>query len=88
MLLQRVLAKETELHLAQKELNKLKEQLRNAENTKAEALIELEKAKSTVENLTNKLKILNESKEAAIKQQKLQNNMQSSSKMQIAANML
>ncbi|CAO2835676.1 unnamed protein product [Amaranthus hypochondriacus] len=64
---ERVLAKETELHLAQKELNKLKEQLRNAENTKAEALIELEKAKSTVENLTNKLKILNESKEAAIK---------------------
>lgn len=63
---ERVLVKETEFHLAQKELNKLKEQLKNAENTKAEALVELEKAKRTVENLTHKLKILNESKEAAI----------------------
>lgn len=62
---EKVLAKETELHLAQKELNKLKEQLKNAEYTKAEALVELEKAKRTAENLTHNLKILNESKEAA-----------------------
>ncbi|XP_056693759.1 WEB family protein At5g55860 [Spinacia oleracea] len=63
---ERALVKETELHLAQKQLNKLKEQLRNAENTKAEALLELEKANRTVENLEQKLKILNESKETAI----------------------
>ncbi|XP_021745085.1 WEB family protein At5g55860-like [Chenopodium quinoa] len=63
---ERALVKETELHLAQKELNKLKEQLRNAEDTKAEALVELEKAKKTVESLAHKLKYLNESKEAAI----------------------
>lgn len=63
---ERVLVKQTELHLAQKELNKLKEQLQNAENTKAEALIELEKAKRTMEDLSQKLKVLIESKEAAI----------------------
>lgn len=64
--LQRALAKETQLHLAQKDLNKLKEQLQNAETTKAQALSELEKAKRTVEDLSQKLKIINESKESAI----------------------
>ncbi|KAL0306237.1 UNVERIFIED_CONTAM: WEB family protein [Sesamum radiatum] len=44
---ERVLAKETQLHLAQKELNKLKEQLKSAETTKAQALLELERAKRT-----------------------------------------
>ncbi|KAK9268546.1 hypothetical protein L1049_000300 [Liquidambar formosana] len=64
---ERVLAKETQLHLAQKELNKFKEQLKNAETTKAQALLELEKAKRTVEDLTNKLKTVSESKESIIK---------------------
>ncbi|KAK0600722.1 hypothetical protein LWI29_017838 [Acer saccharum] len=64
---ERVLAKETQLHLSQKELNKLKEQLKNAEDTKAQALVELEKAKRTVDDLTNKLKVVNESKDSAIK---------------------
>ncbi|GAB4845917.1 hypothetical protein Ancab_024923 [Ancistrocladus abbreviatus] len=41
---EKVLAKETQLHLSLKELNKLKEQLKNCEYTKAEALKELEKA--------------------------------------------
>ncbi|KAH9607661.1 hypothetical protein KSS87_011630 [Heliosperma pusillum] len=62
---ERVLVKESELHLAQKELNKLKEQLKNAENTKSEALVELEKAKGTVESLTQKIKVLSQSKEAS-----------------------
>lgn len=62
---ERMLAKETQLHLAQKDLNKLKEQLQNAETTKAQALSELEKAKRTVEDLSQKLKIINESKESA-----------------------
>lgn len=66
-LLQRVLAKETQLHLAQKELNKLKEQLKNAETTKAQSHEELEKAKKTVDELTQKLKTVTESKESAIK---------------------
>ncbi|KAH7544544.1 hypothetical protein JRO89_XS15G0183200 [Xanthoceras sorbifolium] len=64
---ERVLAKETQLHLARKELNKLKDQLKNAEDTKAQALVELEKAKRTVDDLTNKLKVVNESKDSAIK---------------------
>ncbi|KAI3456799.1 hypothetical protein Pfo_013462 [Paulownia fortunei] len=64
---ERVLAKETQLHLAQKELNKLKEQLKNADTTKSQALLELEKAKRTVEDLTQKLKIINESKDSAIR---------------------
>ncbi|OAY28332.1 WEB family protein At5g55860 [Manihot esculenta] len=62
-----VLAKETRLHLAQKELNKLKDQLKNAETTKAQALVELEKARRTVEDLTQKLRKINESKDSAIK---------------------
>ncbi|KAK9084590.1 hypothetical protein Sjap_025001 [Stephania japonica] len=64
---ERVYAKETQLHLTQKELNKLKEQLKNAEDTKAQALVELEKAKRAVDDLTNKLRTINESKESAIK---------------------
>ncbi|KAF5461209.1 hypothetical protein F2P56_021026 [Juglans regia] len=64
---ERILAKETQLHLAQKELNKLKEQLENAETTKLQALVELERAKRTVEGLTQKLTSLTESKESAIK---------------------
>ncbi|KAG9144121.1 hypothetical protein Leryth_013770 [Lithospermum erythrorhizon] len=40
----RVLAKETKLHLAQKELNKLKERLKNAETLKVQALTELDVA--------------------------------------------
>lgn len=64
---ERVLAKETELHLAQKELDKYKEQLSNAETTRAQALSELERAKKTVEDLTNKLDAVNKSKELNIK---------------------
>lgn len=64
---ERVLAKETQLHLAQRELNKLKDQLKNAEDTKAQAFVELEKAKRTVEDLSHKLKVVIESKESAIK---------------------
>lgn len=66
-LIQSVYAKETQLHLAQKELNKLKEQLKNAEMTKAQAHQELEVAKSALEDLTEKLKALSEAKESAIK---------------------
>ncbi|XP_074320110.1 WEB family protein At5g55860-like [Silene latifolia] len=65
---ERVLVKESELHLAEKELNKLKEQLKNAENTKSEALVELDKVKKTAENLSQKIKILTESKEASLQE--------------------
>lgn len=64
---ERVLVKETKLHLAQKELDKLKEQLKSAETTKSGALTELERAKRTVDDLKNKLQIINEAKESAIK---------------------
>ncbi|KAF5727898.1 WEB family protein [Tripterygium wilfordii] len=64
---ERVLAKETQLHLVKKGLDKLKEQLKNAETTKAEALVELEKAKRTVDDLTLKLNTVSESKDLAIR---------------------
>jgi len=61
------LAKETQLHVAEKELNKLKEQVKNAETTKAQALVELERAQRTVDDLTQKLKLITESRESAVK---------------------
>ncbi|URE18988.1 hypothetical protein MUK42_12013, partial [Musa troglodytarum] len=65
--IERALPKETQLHLAQKELNKYKEQLNNAEITRIQALAELERVKRIVEELTNKLSTLNELKEQALK---------------------
>jgi chromosome segregation ATPase len=62
---ERRIAKETELHRAKKELDKFKEQLKNAETTKAQALLELEEAKKVVEDLTQKLEKAKESKEKA-----------------------
>jgi chromosome segregation ATPase len=64
---ERVLAKETQLHISQKELSKFEEQLKNAESTKAQAQLELEIAKRTLDELTYKLKTVCESKESAIK---------------------
>ncbi|KAK2440907.1 protein WEAK CHLOROPLAST MOVEMENT UNDER BLUE LIGHT [Trifolium repens] len=64
---ERVLAKETQLHVAEKELNKLREQVKNAETTKAQALVELERAQRTVDDLTQQLKLITESRELAIK---------------------
>lgn len=64
---ERVLVKETKLHLAQKELDKLKERLKSAETTKTGALTELERAKRIVEDLTNKLQVINAAKETTIK---------------------
>ncbi|KAK7301908.1 hypothetical protein RJT34_12785 [Clitoria ternatea] len=64
---ERVLAKETQLHVAQKELHKLREQVKNAETTKDQALVELERARRTVEDLTQKLKVIDESRALAIK---------------------
>lgn len=63
---ERIYAKETQLHLAEKELNKLKEQLKNAENTKTEALVELERARKSAKELTQKLETVNELKKAAL----------------------
>ncbi|KAA8519231.1 hypothetical protein F0562_013487 [Nyssa sinensis] len=63
---ERVLEKETHLHLALKELDKFKQHLRSAETTKAQALRELEKANRTLHELTSKLEIISESKHAAI----------------------
>lgn len=65
--LQRILAKETQLHLAQKELHKLKERLQNVEIIKAQEAAELERAKRTVEDLSQKLKAVSEAKEISTK---------------------
>ncbi|KAJ0601559.1 putative WEB family protein [Helianthus annuus] len=59
--------KETKFHLAQKEIYKLKEQLKSAETTKTGALTELEEAKRTVDDLTKQLEVTNKAKEAAMK---------------------
>lgn len=64
---ERVLAKETQLHLAQKELHKLKERLQNVETIKAQEAAELQRAKRTVEDLSQKLKAVNEAKELSSK---------------------
>ncbi|CAL9074615.1 unnamed protein product [Musa textilis] len=61
------IAKETQLHLAKKELNKYREQLDNAAKTRTHALVELERVRRTFEELTNKLNAVNESKELALK---------------------
>ncbi|KAF8023276.1 hypothetical protein BT93_F0697 [Corymbia citriodora subsp. variegata] len=61
-----VLDKETQLLLAQKELNRNKRQLENAESTKARALSDLGKANRTIQELTTKLNSAIESKQAAI----------------------
>ncbi|KAL7103330.1 hypothetical protein ACP275_08G172900 [Erythranthe tilingii] len=69
----RVLEKETQLHLVEKELNRLKEQLQNAETTKSQALFELEKAKTTVWELSQKLESMKESKNSAKQSREVDN---------------
>ncbi|XP_021906094.1 WEB family protein At5g55860-like [Carica papaya] len=64
---ERVMAKVTQLHLAKKELKKLIDRLDNAEITRYQALMEVEKAKRTVDDLNSRLKAVKESKDAAIK---------------------
>ncbi|KAJ7967851.1 WEB family protein [Quillaja saponaria] len=61
-----VLEKETQLLLAERELNKIKKQLESAETIKARAFSELEKAKRTLNDLNTKLKAVCESKQSAI----------------------
>ncbi|KAJ6797871.1 WEB family protein [Iris pallida] len=78
-------ASETQLHLAQKELNKYKEQLHNAETTHVQALAELEKAKKTVDDLTHKLAIVNEAKEIALKATEAANNQTNQLKEEVSS---
>ncbi|KAK1412374.1 hypothetical protein QVD17_33577 [Tagetes erecta] len=63
---ERVLEKETQLHWTLKELDKYKEILKNAESTKAQARLDLEKANKALQELTNKLEMISEVKQAAI----------------------
>ncbi|WJX22994.1 hypothetical protein P8452_12245 [Trifolium repens] len=69
-----VLEKETQLLLAQRELNKIKKQLDNAENTKSKALSELDKANVTLQELTKKLNTVRESKQSAIEESEVVKN--------------
>lgn len=59
-------ATEAQLHLAKKNLKNLKEQLKNAEITRIRALEELGNTKQTVDDMTQKLKTINDSKEVAV----------------------
>ncbi|KAE9609524.1 hypothetical protein Lal_00006680 [Lupinus albus] len=61
-----VFEKETQLILAQRELNNIKKQLDNAETTKAKALSDLESARMTLQNLTAKLTCVRENKQSAM----------------------
>ncbi|XP_062088063.1 WEB family protein At1g12150-like [Humulus lupulus] len=61
-----VLHKETELLLAQRELNKIKQNLESAETTKSRALSELERAQRTLHELTTKLNAVKDSKQSEI----------------------
>ncbi|CAL0330718.1 unnamed protein product [Lupinus luteus] len=61
-----VFEKETQLILAQRELNNIKKQLDSAETTKAKALSDLEGATRTLRNLTAKLTNVRESKQSAM----------------------
>ncbi|KAL0328713.1 UNVERIFIED_CONTAM: DNA mismatch repair protein MSH6 [Sesamum calycinum] len=64
---QRLLEKETQHHMVLKELEYYKDQLRIAESAKSQALRDLQRANRTLQELTNKLEALSESKQAAIK---------------------
>jgi len=66
--MQNVLEKETQLLLAQRELNKIKKKLESAESTKAKALFELDKANITLQELTKKLNTVRESKQTAMEE--------------------
>ncbi|MBA0598845.1 WEB family protein At1g12150 [Gossypium raimondii] len=61
-----VIDKETQLLLAEKEFNNMKQKLESAEATKAKAESELESAKKTLQDLAEKLKAVTESKQSAI----------------------
>ncbi|XP_073273143.1 WEB family protein At5g55860-like [Primulina huaijiensis] len=63
---ERVLEKETQHHMMLRELDYYKDQMRNAETAKAQALRELQRANRTMVDLTYKLETLSESKQAAI----------------------
>ncbi|CDP06362.1 unnamed protein product [Coffea canephora] len=65
---ERVLEKESALHLALKQLEDFRARLKCTETTKAQAFRELEKANRTLQELTNKLEIISESKQAAIEE--------------------
>ncbi|KAB5519033.1 hypothetical protein DKX38_023352 [Salix brachista] len=61
-----VIDKETQLLLAQREVSRFRRVLESAETTKARANSELEKAKRTLNDLTTKLKAVDDSKRSAI----------------------
>ncbi|KAK8501990.1 hypothetical protein V6N13_023238 [Hibiscus sabdariffa] len=61
-----VIDKETQLLLAEKEFNNIKQKLESDEATKAKADSELETAKQTVHELSEKLRAVTESKQSAI----------------------
>ncbi|OIT33463.1 PREDICTED: WEB family protein At1g12150-like isoform X2 [Nicotiana attenuata] len=58
--------KESQLNLALRELDSLKQQIRSIETSKSHALHELENAKTTLQELTSQLDTLCKSKQAAI----------------------
>ncbi|KAK8500353.1 hypothetical protein V6N13_008852 [Hibiscus sabdariffa] len=61
-----VIDKETQLLLAEKEFNNIKQKLESDEATRAKACSELESAKQTLQELSEKLKAVIESKQSAI----------------------
>ncbi|KAG6423904.1 hypothetical protein SASPL_114312 [Salvia splendens] len=64
---QKLLEKETQHHMVSKELEYYKEQLKSAENAKAQAQQDLHRANDALQDLTGNLENLSESKQEAIK---------------------
>ncbi|KAL1566907.1 hypothetical protein AAHA92_02447 [Salvia divinorum] len=64
---QKLLERETQHHMVIKELEYYKEQMRSAEDARAQAKQDLHKANLALQDLTGKLENLSESKQAAIK---------------------
>ncbi|XVF75157.1 hypothetical protein PTKIN_Ptkin13bG0164700 [Pterospermum kingtungense] len=62
-----VIDKETQLLLAEKEMNHIKQKLETAETTKAKAEADLESTKKSYRDLADQLRTLTESKQSAIK---------------------
>ncbi|XP_022716266.1 WEB family protein At1g12150 [Durio zibethinus] len=60
-----VIDRETQLLLAEKEFNYIKQKLENAETTKAKADADLESAKRTLQDLASKLRTVTKSKQSA-----------------------
>ncbi|CAM8952994.1 unnamed protein product [Rhodiola kirilowii] len=65
---EKVSGKESRLHLAEKELNQLKQNLHNAEVTRSRALAELYKTRETIKELNKELSVVSKFKDVVLEE--------------------